>query len=136
MWVHIASAAGTQEKAIGGRTSGLCEWGDEILWEARHLGIVQQLRVRITQMHAPMFFEDQMVHGAFRSMRHEHHFKEKDSGTLMIDLFYYEVPYGWIGQVFNRVILKGYMRRFLQTRNKLLKQMAENPTTSAQNPIS
>jgi hypothetical protein len=43
----------------------------------------------------------------------------------MTDEFQYEVPFGLIGKVFDRLILKQYMTRFLQTRNQILKEILE-----------
>jgi ligand-binding SRPBCC domain-containing protein len=123
--VHKLSTKKTNEKAIAGRTSGLCELGDKITWEAQHFGIRQKLSVEITKFEKPYFFEDKMTKGAFRSMRHEHHFKEDNGRTIMTDRFEYQVPFGFVGQLFDKVILKNYMTRFLKTRNKIIKKIAE-----------
>lgn len=123
--MHIHSASQTKERAIAGRTSGLCELGDKITWEARHFGVRQQLSVEITKMEPPFFFEDQMTKGAFKSMRHEHHFKENGGITIMTDKFEYEVPFGWLGRLFDKLILEAYMTRFLKTRNQTIKEVAE-----------
>ena len=52
---HQESAVGTQERAIAGVTHGLIELGDEVTWEARHFGIRQTLKVRITGFERPSF---------------------------------------------------------------------------------
>lgn len=122
---HLLSAEHTNEKVIAGRFSGLCEQGDTITWEAKHFGIKQQLKVEISKMNPPYFFEDRMLKGAFKSMRHEHHFKSTNGKTIMIDYFEYEVPFGLIGKLFDVLVLKKYMTYFLQTRNKLLKSILE-----------
>ena len=53
---HKLSAKNTNEKAIAGRTSGLCELGDTITWEAKHFGIRQKLTVEISQFDRPFDF--------------------------------------------------------------------------------
>ncbi len=123
--VHQRSAAGTSERAIGGRTTGLCEPGDTVTWEARHFGITQRLTVQITRFERPCFFEDTMLKGAFRHMRHEHHFQEKGGKTIMTDRFEYETPYGIIGAVFDKLVLKRHMTNFLLTRNRYIKDVVE-----------
>jgi ligand-binding SRPBCC domain-containing protein len=123
--IHKLSTEKTNEKAIAGRTSGLCELGDKITWEAIHFGIRQRLSVEITKFEKPFFFEDKMTKGAFKSMRHEHHFKEINGRTIMTDKFEYEVPFGLAGQLFDNIILKSYMTRFLRARNKVIKKIAE-----------
>lgn len=122
---HLLSTAGTNEKVIAGRKTGFFETGDIVTWQARHLGIRQRLTVQIGRMNVPTFFEDKMLKGAFKSMHHEHYFTEENNATVMVDIFRYEVPFGIIGVLFDRIYLKGYMKRFLETRNLMLKQMLE-----------
>lgn len=69
-----------------------------------------------------------MLAGDFKSLRHEHHLKQVENGTIMIDLFNFEVPYGKIGQFFNTIYLKRYMKKLLLQRNNHLKQAIENNT--------
>jgi ligand-binding SRPBCC domain-containing protein len=121
----MLSTRQTNEVAVGGRTSGLCDAGDRITWEATHFWIRQRLTVEITKMDRPFFFEDRMLTGAFKSMRHEHHFEQSGDRTIMRDVFMYEVPYGLAGWVFDTVVLKRYMTRFLKIRNELIREMAE-----------
>jgi len=123
---HVRSTAGTDERAVGGVTVGLLELGDEVTWEARHIGIRQRLTVRISRLERPVVFEDVMVRGAFASLRHVHEFVPRDGGTTMIDTFTFESPLGPIGAMVDRVFLTGYMRRFLVSRANELKQMAES----------
>jgi ligand-binding SRPBCC domain-containing protein len=123
--IHELSAKDTNESAIAGKTSGLCELDDEITWQATHFGIKQRLTVKITKLNRPIFFEDMMLKGAFKSMRHEHHFRSKGNATEMIDLFMYEVPFGILGKCFDKLILKKYMTRFLTARNQMIKELSE-----------
>ena len=128
--IHELSTKDTNERAISGRTSGHCELNDEITWQATHFGISQRLTVKITQLNRPLFFEDVMLRGAFKSMRHEHHFKQIDQITEMTDIFNYEVPFGILGKLFDSVILKRYMTKFLTTRNQIIKEVSENNASS------
>lgn len=124
--LHQKSTAGTGERAVAGKTSGFCEEGDIITWEARHLGLRQRLTVRITRMNRPFYFEDEMLKGAFKSMMHEHHFEQEDGHTLMRDVFIWVSPFGVLGKVADYFFLKAYMKRFLRKRNHFLKEQAEN----------
>lgn len=124
---HLNSMQHTKERAVAGRTAGLCQLNDVITWEANHFGIRQYLTVKITKMEPYSFFEDVMVKGAFKKMEHQHYFEEKDGQTIMKDVFAYETP-GWIfGKMFDALILKQYMTKLLTARNTALKQMAEDP---------
>ncbi|MBK8611921.1 MAG: SRPBCC family protein [Flavobacteriales bacterium] len=123
--LHQASTSDTRERAIAGRTSGVCEAGDRITWEAIHFGMRQQLTVEITAMEAPFHFEDRQVKGRFRSMVHKHSFEETNGVTMMSDHFAYETPFWPLGVLFDTLVLKRYMTRFLEKRNAVLKQIAE-----------
>ena len=123
--LHLLSTQHTGERVVAGRQSGLFEEGEEVTWEARHFGILQQLTVRITAMDRPHYFADRMVKGAFKSMFHEHFFRSAAEGCEMEDRFNYEVPFGVLGALFDAVILKRYMRRFLIVRNEAIKRAAE-----------
>jgi ligand-binding SRPBCC domain-containing protein len=124
--VHRASMAQTNERAIGGVTRGLMSLGDEVIWEARHFGLQQRLSVKITSLERPTWFQDVMVTGAFKRMIHDHEFTSAASGTLMVDRFDFESPFGILGWLVDRIVLRSYMRRLLHRRNKVLKNLAES----------
>lgn len=123
---HMHSTPGSSERAIAGVTSGLIGQGQEVTWEARHFGIRQQLRVTITAMDPPLHFQDVMIEGAFQFMRHDHHFEEHERRTRMVDVFEFAAPFGLLGQVVDALVLERYMRKLLETRNRILKEVAES----------
>jgi len=123
---HQDSTEGTHERAVAGVTSGLIGLNDEVTWEARHLGVTQRLTVRVTAFNRPSHFQDLMIKGAFKRMKHDHNFLEHLSGTLMIDRFEFQSPIGILGNIVDRFFLAGYMRRFLIRRNRVLKKLAES----------
>lgn len=122
---HQQSVEGTHERAVAGVTHGLIGMGEEVTWEARHLGVKQRLTVRITGFERPWRFQDCMVSGAFKSMKHDHEFVAQPPGTLMVDRFEFQSPCGILGWLVDRAFLCGYMRRLLVRRNQVLKNMAE-----------
>jgi ligand-binding SRPBCC domain-containing protein len=124
--LHRKSMAHTREEAIAGTTSGLINLGETVTWKAKHLGKSRILKSKITGMNSPLSFTDEMVNGDFKSIRHEHHFKRIDNGTLLIDLFYFESPYGGLGRLFNRLFLTNYMKKLLEMRNQSIKEYAES----------
>ena len=124
----------TGERAIAGRKNGQFELGDTVTWEAKHLGFTRRLEVRITALSFPSHFRDEMVRGAFKLMRHDHCFREEGGITLMSDDFYYEMPYGIIGWIIDRVYLRHYMRALLQRRNAFIKQQATQDNKGKDRP--
>jgi ligand-binding SRPBCC domain-containing protein len=123
--LHKRSMSSYDERPTGGRTSGLIKEGEEVEWTARHLFKIRKLKTRISSMQSPYSFTDVLVSGDFKSMRHEHIFKPCDNGTIMIDLFQFDVPYGIIGRLLANAYLGGYMKNLLEERNKMIKQTAE-----------
>jgi len=123
---HQDSTEGTSERAIAGVTGGLIGLNDEVTWEARHLGLKQRLTVRVTEFNYPQHFQDIMVAGAFKSMKHDHEFLEHPTGTQMNDLFEFQSPLGVLGRIVDQVFLRAYMERFLIQRNSILKKLAES----------
>lgn len=124
--VHQKSTSKTHEKAIAGRTSGLIEEGETVTWKAKHLGIYQTLTTKIVSMNKPHHFVDVIQKGAFKSMKHQHIFRQEGENTVMTDIFEFESPFGIIGKIFNTIFLKNYMKTFLLERNRLIKITAEN----------
>ncbi len=122
---HKESLMHSNEKAIGGRTSGLIELYECVTWEARHFGITQRLTSKIVAFESPILFIDEMVSGAFKSFRHEHIFEAKNNATLITDNFYFESPLGVLGKFVNWLFLKRYMTNLLKRRNQFLKEKAE-----------
>jgi ligand-binding SRPBCC domain-containing protein len=124
--LHIESTKQTGEQAIAGRTSGLIEPGEIVTWRAKHFGIWQTLTSKITDFNRPNFFADEMVKGAFKSFRHEHHFIKIDDHTIVKDVFVFESPLGIMGRLANIIFLRKYMIRLLSERNRVIKQVAEH----------
>lgn len=123
--LHTISTNHTNESVISGRETGLFEQGDIVTWRARHFGFYQQLTMQISQMDRPRFFEDVMLKGIFKSIRHQHFFLEDGATTTMKDIFEYEVPFSIFGKLFDVCILKRYMTKLLEKRNTTIKSYAE-----------
>ena len=123
---HQESMKDSGERAVLGVTSGLIGLGEEVTWEAKHFGVRQRLSVKITQMEAPRFFRDEMIRGAFKSMRHDHLFEEVSGVTKMTDYFWFEAPLGLLGKIAESIFLENYMRKLLLKRNLVLKCEAES----------
>ena len=124
--LHVRSTGATGERAVAGRMAGLLELGDEITWRARHFGVWQSLSGRISAFDRPRHFQDTMLRGAFKQLRHDHFFDSLDGGTVMRDVFEYTAPLGLLGWLAEHLFLTTYMRRFLESRNREMKAVAES----------
>jgi ligand-binding SRPBCC domain-containing protein len=122
---HVDSTAHTGERVVAGPASGQLALGDMVTWEARHLGVRQQLTVCITAASPPHYFRDELVRGAFKTLRHDHYFEAVAEGTRVRDVFEFSSPFGIFGRWFDQLFLKNYLSRFLQLRNAALKYRLE-----------
>ncbi|MFT3826290.1 MAG: SRPBCC family protein [Chitinophagaceae bacterium] len=124
--LHKKSLSKTNEKAVAGTTSGLINLNETVTWKAKHLMKERVMKMKITAMQRPLSFTDEMLQGDFKSIKHEHHFKQIANGTLMIDLFSFETPYGAIGKLVSNLYLTKYLHQLLTVRNLAIKEYAES----------
>ena len=129
--LHLKSMADTGERAVAGKTSGLIGLGEEVTWEAKHLGVRQRFTSRITGFSPPRHFRDEMVRGAFKSFVHDHYFEEDDGLTTVRDVLRFSSPFGIVGRIVDRVVLAGYLRRLLSRRREAVKRTAEQDDVTA-----
>lgn len=128
--VHLAGNIHSREETepMGGVTSGLIGQGQRVTWRARHFGVWQRLTSEITAMEPPNYFQDAMVSGAFRSMKHDHYFRTLSPGeTEMRDVFCFVAPMGVLGRLAEFFVLRFYMRAILRERNAIIRKVAESP---------
>ena len=124
--VHVDSTVGTNEKAVGGVTTGLMELGDEVTWRATHFGVRQTLTSRITKFDRPHMFRDSMVAGAFRRFDHDHLFTLVGDVTVVEDRFDFDTRLGILGWLASRLFLMRHMSAFLRVRLESIKTIAES----------
>jgi ligand-binding SRPBCC domain-containing protein len=122
---HQVTTSKTNERAIAGTVAGLINKGETVTWRAKHFGVYQELTSLISEMDAPFFFEDRMLKGAFKSICHSHYFEQKGNVTIMKDVFEFAAPFGIVGKIFCKLILRNYLKGFLIERNQMLKEAAE-----------
>ena len=97
--LHKESMSPHREEAVAGTRFGLIEKEDTVTWRARHFFKNRLLRVKVTEMKKPEMFIDVQADGDFKMMKHEHYFKSCENGTILIDLFHFESPYGKLGRM-------------------------------------
>lgn len=123
--LHVKSVAHTNERAVGGRTSGLIELGEEVTWRARHFGVTQHFTSRITAFDRPRYFQDSMQRGAFKSFVHDHYFESDGARTKMADFLVFTAPLGILGRIAEALVLRGYLERLLKMRAATIKEACE-----------
>ncbi|WP_325053158.1 SRPBCC family protein [Paenibacillus algicola] len=119
VWPH------TRELAVDGVRFGRIGLGETVTFEANHLLVRQRLTSRIIEYEEPKRFTDEMQKGIFKSLIHRHEFIEQGGKTLMIDILRFEAPFGIVGRMAEQLLLRRYMKRFLEYRNANLKKLIE-----------
>jgi ligand-binding SRPBCC domain-containing protein len=128
---HLETSSSTGERAVGGKTSGLLDLGDVVTFEAVHFGIRQRLTSKIVEFDRPSRFVDEMVKGAFVSLRHVHEFVVDGQSVVMRDTLAWRSPLGFLGVVADTLFVKRHMRAFMVKKQSQLKQYAERTTHGA-----
>jgi ligand-binding SRPBCC domain-containing protein len=123
--LHVESMKQTGERAVAGVTRGLIGLGEEVTWEATHFLMRRRLTSRITVFDPPRHFRDSQVRGIFRRFDHDHLFEQQRDATLMTDIFDYESPCGFFGEMADLVLVEGHMRRLIEQRASVIKAAAE-----------
>ena len=113
--------------AMAGVTSGLIGMAQRVTWRAKHFGVWQRLTSEITAMDRPIFFQDTMIRGPFRFMKHDHFFRPLSANeTEMKDVFCFAAPLPVLGRLAEIGFLRRYMQALLHERNAVLKRIAES----------
>jgi hypothetical protein len=101
--------------------------GQRVTWRAKHFGVWHNLINEITAMDRPAWFQDNMIRGIFRFMKHDHFFQtlSRDE-TGMKDVFHFAAPLPVLGPLAEVAFLRRYMQVLLRERNAVIKEIAES----------
>ena len=124
--IHKLSTSKSNETAIAGVTSGLINQGETVTWRGKHFGIYLTHKSLIPEMEFPNYFIDEMMEGRFKKFKHTHTFSEENGKTVVMDKIEYETPFGIFGKIFDQIVLKSHLTKFIQERNAFIKKNAEN----------
>src|SRR5450432_1458863 len=127
--VHLAGNVHSGESAVAmaGVTSGLVGRAQRVTWRAKHFGVWHSLTSEITAMDPPAYFQDTMIHGIFRFMKHDHYFRPLSREvTEMKDVFCFAAPLPILGRLAEIAFLRRYMQALLRERNAVVKEIAES----------
>lgn len=111
---------------MGEKRTGLLQLGEEVTFEARHLGSRFRLTSRITEFDRPNRFVDEMVRGPFKKLRHVHFFEQMSDGTIVVDEMEFSLPLGLLGNLVASRLVEGHLNRFLIARNGFMKGILES----------
>ncbi len=77
----------------------------------------------ITHLKETEFFVDEQRFGPYEFWHHRHQFKSVEGGVLMKDLLHYRLPFGVVGKLVDRLVVKKkvmsiFQHRFSRLENK------------------
>ena len=88
-------------------------------------GIPAKWRTRIESVDAPHHFRDVQERGPYKSWVHEHRFTEVEGGVRMDDRVEYEMPFGPLGSLANRLAVQAQLQYVFDFRATAIDQIFE-----------
>jgi len=113
-------------KSVMGKTTGLIEANDQLVWHGWKFGLPQMHETLITGYDRPNFFQDTQGRGRFKRFQHDHSFSQIGGHTLLHDKIRFTLPFGFIGDIVAKHILVPYVSALLHRRLQMLKRVAES----------
>jgi ligand-binding SRPBCC domain-containing protein len=129
--LELKAAKAHDIRAVSGVTSGVINAGQRVGWKTKQFGITVSHVSEITGFRRPLFFQDSMVKGIFRSFQHDHFFQSLGANkTEMRDSLRFSMPFWLMGAISEKLIIRSRMSQLLLLRNSLIRETAEAMTSS------
>ena len=83
-------------------------------------GIPLYWMTEITHIEEGKYFVDEQRFGPYSLWHHQHHFKEVAHGVEMTDIVLYKVPYRFLGDIANTLLVKQQLKKIFDFRFKMI----------------
>ncbi len=97
--------------------------GAVIEYSIRWVGIPLGWTTRITMYEPPYRFVDEQIHGPYSLWHHTHSFQEKDGGTDMLDEVRYALPFGIVGRIMERYVVRRQLEQIFDFRFQAIQKI-------------
>jgi ligand-binding SRPBCC domain-containing protein len=97
--------------------------GSLIRYQLRWRCVPIRWTTQISEWNPPHGFVDCEVSGPYALWNHEHWFAGKDGGTTMRDRVTYALPFGWIGRVAQRAVVKRDLEALFDFRSEAMRRL-------------
>ena len=94
--------------------------GTHIDYQLRLYGVPLYWRTLIELWQPPYRFVDVQIRGPYRLWHHTHEFTPIGTGTRMVDVVEYEIPWGPLGQVARRLFVTAALDRIFDYRAQII----------------
>ena len=103
--------------------------GTMIDYQIRIAGIPQRWRTLIEVFETPRRFVDVQLHGPYALWRHTHEFSESAGGTTIRDSVEYEIPFGLLGVMVRRLLVRRLLEAIFDYRRAKIEEIFGPDTT-------
>lgn len=79
-------------------------------------GIPRYWMTEIVHVQPKTYFVDEQRYGPYSLWHHQHHFREVDGGVEMTDIVHYKIPFWFIGDIANSLLVKKQLKRIFDFR--------------------
>jgi ligand-binding SRPBCC domain-containing protein len=125
--IEIEAVGADRIQPVAGVAHGRIRANETVSWRARQFGLWIGHTSLISGYDAPVFFEDSMVRGIFRSFVHKHFFRAvSPHQTEMTDEMTFTMPWLLGGPFTDTLIVRRQLLSLLQARNAVIKRRAES----------
>jgi len=83
----------------------------------------------ITHVKELSYFVDEQRIGPYRMWHHQHHIEAVQEGVRMTDIITYQPPFGFIGAIANKMLIRNSLQRIFDFRRKALEHQFNSPLT-------
>lgn len=83
------------------------------------LGIPLYWMTEITHIEPLKYFIVEQSYGPYSFWHHQHHFKETGEGVEMTDIVHYKIPFWFIGDIANSLIVKSQLEKIFDFRKEV-----------------
>ncbi len=86
-------------------------------------GIPLYWMTEITQVIPQQLFVDEQRYGPYSMWHHQHHFVPVTGGVEMTDIVHYKIPYWFIGDIANSLLVSAQLRNVFTYRYKKVEEL-------------
>lgn len=77
----------------------------------------------ITHVEQLHYFVDEQRFGPYSFWHHKHFLREVEGGVMMTDIVDYKIPFGWIGDLGNALLIKHKLKEIFAFRKQALEKL-------------
>jgi len=85
-------------------------------------GIPLYWMTEITHIQYKEYFIDEQRFGPYTFWHHQHHFKQVNNAVEMTDIVHYKIPFWFIGDMANTLIVRKKLRQIFEYRYKVIEE--------------